>query len=113
MPLKGAKKRSYNKKYYADNKERISEKKKEAYQEDLEKSRADSASLTRTSYDKDPESGAKSIARSKATYNKDLPKSREDSAVCSKASYDKDPESSAKSTARSKASYDKWCKVNC
>ena len=35
MPLKGAKKRSYNKKYYTDNKERISEKKKEAYQEDL------------------------------------------------------------------------------
>ena len=67
MPLKGAKKRSYNKKYYADNKERISEKKKEAYQEDLEKSRVDSVSRTRTSYDKDPESGSKSTARSKAT----------------------------------------------
>ena len=28
MPLKGAKKRSYNKKYYADNKEKIIEKRK-------------------------------------------------------------------------------------
>ena len=99
MPLKGAKKKSYNKKYYTENKERISEKKKEAYQEDLEKSRADSASRTRASYDNDPESGAKSTARSKASYDKDLPKSREDSAAHSKASYDKDPESGAKSTA--------------
>ena len=48
MPLKGAK-RSYNKKYYTDNKERMSEKKKEAYQEDLEKSHADSAALTKAS----------------------------------------------------------------
>ena len=57
MPLKGAKKRSYNKKYYTDNKGRISEKKKEAYQEDLEKSRADSTSRSRASYDNDPDSG--------------------------------------------------------
>ena len=30
MPLKGAKKKKYNKKYYADNKQKISEWKKEA-----------------------------------------------------------------------------------
>ena len=28
MPLKGAKKKNYNKKYYADNKEKIADKKK-------------------------------------------------------------------------------------
>ena len=86
MPLKDAKKRSYNKKYYTDNRERISEKKKKAYQDDLEKSSADSAARTKASYDKDPDSGAKSTARSKASYDKDLPKSREDNV---EASYDK------------------------
>ena len=35
MPLKGAKKRSYNKKYYFENKDIISTRKKEAYYEDL------------------------------------------------------------------------------
>ena len=38
MPLTGEKKRKYNKKYYSANKDTISDKKKEAYQEDLERS---------------------------------------------------------------------------
>ena len=64
MSLKGA---IYNKKYYTDNKVRISEKKREAYQEDLEKSRADGVAHTRASYDKGPNSGEKSTAKSKAS----------------------------------------------
>ena len=43
MPLKGAKKKAYNKKYYAENKDKISENKKDSYHEELDKSRADSA----------------------------------------------------------------------
>ena len=62
MPLKGAKKRCYNEKYYADNKDTISERKKAAYHEELEKSREDTAARSKTSYDKDPDSGAKSAA---------------------------------------------------
>jgi len=34
MPLKGAKKKSYNKKYYEENKEKITEKKKAKYETD-------------------------------------------------------------------------------
>ena len=45
----------------------ISEKKREAYQEDLEKSHADGVAHTRASYDKYTDSGAKSTARSKAS----------------------------------------------
>ena len=56
MPLKGAKK-SYNKKYYAENKEKIADKKKADYHEDIEKSRDDSAARSRESYMKDPEKG--------------------------------------------------------
>ena len=72
MPLK----RSYNKKYYTDNKERISEKKKEAYQDDLEKSRADSAARTKASYDKDPKGGGKSTAKSKDSGAKSTARSK-------------------------------------
>ena len=53
MPLKGKKKRKYNKRYYSANKETISDKKKEAYQENLERSRNESAQCSRASYDKD------------------------------------------------------------
>ena len=78
MPLKDAKKR---RKYYMDNKERMSEKNMEAIKKTWR-------TPTKASYDKDPDSSAKSTARSKASYDKDLPKSHEDSAACSKASYD-------------------------
>ena len=50
MPLKEAKKRSYNKRYYVENKEKIADKKKTDYQDNLEKSRADSAARSRKSY---------------------------------------------------------------
>ena len=71
MPLKGANKRNYNKKYYADNKDKISEKKKVAYQEELDKNRADTAARSKTSYYKDLESSrADTAARKKATYDK-------------------------------------------
>ena len=49
MPLKGVKKKSYNKKYYVENKEKIAENRKAKYQEDLEKSRSDSAARSRES----------------------------------------------------------------
>ena len=64
-----------------------------AYQEELEKSRADSASRSKASYDKDPDGGIKSTVRSKRQYDKDIEKSRADSATRSKATYEKDPES--------------------
>ena len=47
MPLKGAKKRTYNKKYYAENKDKISERKKVVYHDDLDKSRVDSAARSK------------------------------------------------------------------
>ena len=59
MPLKGAKKRIYNKKYYFKNKDIISTRKKEAYYEDLDKSHEESAACSKTNYDKHPDSGAK------------------------------------------------------
>ena len=52
MPLKGAKKKSYNRRYYEANKEKIADKKKTDYQEDIEKSRADSAARSRESYER-------------------------------------------------------------
>ena len=70
MPLKGAKKRSYNKKYYFENKDVISTRKKETYYKDLDKSREEFTTCSKTNYDKHPDSGAKSTARSKANYNR-------------------------------------------
>ena len=54
MPLKGAKKRSLNKKYYFENKDIISTSKKEAYYKDLDKSREKSAACSKTNYGKHP-----------------------------------------------------------
>ena len=87
-PLKGAKKWSYNKKYYFKNKDIIFfTRKKEAYYEDLDKNREESATRSKTNYDKHPDSGAKSTARLKVNY-------------------DRDPDSGAKLTARSMVNYD-------
>ena len=88
MSLKGAKKRSYNKKYYFKNKDIISTCKKEAYYKDLDKSHKESAACNKTNYDKHPDSGTKSTARSKVNY-------------------DRHPDSGAKSTARSIVNYDR------
>ena len=65
MPLKGTKKRSYKKKYYFENKDIISTRKNKAYYEDLDKSREEFATRSKTNYDKHPDSGAKSTARLK------------------------------------------------
>ena len=54
MPLKGAKNRSYNKKYYFENKDMISTHKKEAYYEDLDKSCEEFATRSKTNYDIHP-----------------------------------------------------------
>ena len=64
--------------YYAVNNQKIADKKKADYQEDLEKSHADSAAQSRDCYMKDPE---KSRARSRESYMKDPEKSRADSAA--------------------------------
>ena len=62
--FKRSKEKNYNKKYYADNKEKIADKKGLIIEKML-KSRADSAARTRESYTKDPEkSRADSAARS-------------------------------------------------
>ena len=68
----------YNKMYYAANNQKIADKKKADYQEDLEKSRTDSAAQNRDSYIKDPE---KSHAQSCKSYTKELEKSCADSAA--------------------------------
>ena len=70
MPLKGAKERSYNKKYYFENKDIISTRKKEAYYEDLDKSYEESSARSKTNYEKHPDSGTKSTARSKVNYDR-------------------------------------------
>ena len=62
MPLKGAKKRSYNKKYYFENKDIISTHKKEVYYEELDRSREESATRSKTNYNKHPDSDDKSTA---------------------------------------------------
>ena len=49
MPLKGAKKKRYNKMYYVANNQKIADK-KVVYREGLEKSSADSAAWSRESY---------------------------------------------------------------
>ena len=64
--------------YYTADDQKMADKKKMGYQEGLEKSRADSAALSRDSYMKDPE---KSCARSHESYMKDQEKSRADSAA--------------------------------
>ena len=82
MPLKGAKKKVYNKKYYTDNKDKISEEKRDSYREELDKSCADSAVRSKSSYDKDiKKSHVDSAARSKSSYDKDIKKSFADSAA--------------------------------
>ena len=65
MPLKGTKKRTDNKKYYFENKDIISTHKKEAYYEDLHKNHEEIATHSKINYDKHPDSGTKSTARSK------------------------------------------------
>ena len=67
--------------YYAANNQKIADKKKEDYQEALEKSCADSAAWSRDSYMKDPE---KSCAQSHESYMKDPEKSCADSAARSR-----------------------------
>ena len=57
--------------YCAVDDQKMADKKKADYQEDLEKSRADSATWSRDSYSKDPE---KSCARSHKSYMKDQEK---------------------------------------
>ena len=89
--------------YYAENNQKIADKKKADHQEGLEKSRADSAAWSRDSYMKDPE---KSCAQSRESYMKDPEKSCADSAVRSRKSYKKDLEKSRDdSAARSHESY--------
>ena len=73
--------------YYAANNQKIADKKKADYQEALEKSRANSAALSRDSYMKDLE---KSRARSFESYMKDPEKSRADIAARSCEIYEKD-----------------------
>ena len=51
MPLKGSKKKGYNKKYYEEHKEKIADKKKADYRENLEKSREDSSKPGKLSKD--------------------------------------------------------------
>ena len=65
--------------YYTANDQKIADKKKADYQEDLEESRADSAARSRDSYMKDPE---KSFARCRGeSYMKNQEKNRADSAA--------------------------------
>ena len=71
MLLKGAKKRSYNKKYYFENKDIISTHKKEAYYKDLGKSHEESDASSKTNYDKHPDSDTKSTAWSMVNYDRD------------------------------------------
>ena len=91
--------------YYAENNQKIADKKKADYQEGLEKSHADSAERSHDSYIKEPE---KSRAQSRESYMKDPEKGRADSAVWSHKSYMKDPEKRrADTAARSHEIYEK------
>ena len=72
--------------YYAENNQKVADKKKADYQEILQKSRADSAERSCDSYMKDPE---KSRTQSHESYMKDLEKSRADTAAWSRKIYKK------------------------
>ena len=77
--------------YHKANNQKIADKKKANYQEDLKKTRTDSAAQSCDSYMKDPE---KSHARICESYMKDPEKSRVDSAAQSHEIYKKDLEKS-------------------
>ena len=90
--------------YYAENNQKIADKKKEEYQETLQKSHADKAvtatwksrARSRESYMKNPEKGhADSAARSHESYMKDLENSCADTAARSRKIYEKDLEKSS------------------
>ena len=68
------------------------------YHKDIEKSREDTATCSKESYDRDPKSGKKLTARSKMAYHKDVGKSCEETATRSKDFYDKDVEKSREDT---------------
>ena len=90
--------------YYAANNQKIADKKKADYQEDLEKIRADIAARSCDSYMKDPPE--KGCARSHKSYMKDPEKSRADSTARSHELYKKDLEkSSDDSAARNRENY--------
>ena len=75
--------------YYAENNQKMADKKKADYQEILQKSHADSAEQSCDSYMKDPE---KSRAQSRESYMKDPGKGHADSAARSCENYMKDLE---------------------
>ena len=72
--------------YYAENNQKIADKKKADYQEILQRSRDDSAERSRDSYMKDPE---KSLAQSCESYMKDPEKSHADTAARSHEIYER------------------------
>ena len=82
--------------YYAENNQKITDKKKVNYQEALENSHADSAEQSCGSYMKDP---GKSHTRSRESYMKNPEKGHADNAARSHESYMKDLEKSRTYTA--------------
>ena len=80
--------------YYAANNQKIADKKKANYQEALEKSHADSATLSRDSYMKNLE---KSRAQSRESYMKDPEKICANTVAQSRKIYEKDLEKSHES----------------
>ena len=77
--------------YFAENNQKIADKRKADYQETLQKSRAESAEQSCDSYMKDQE---ESHAWSRKSYMKDLEKSRADTAARTREIYEKDMEKS-------------------
>ena len=85
MPLKGAKKKKYNKKYYADNKQKISEWKKEAYRNNIETSRLETAARKKDNYNMNlRRNRLKNATRMNRKYNNDIIKSRAENAARTK-----------------------------
>ena len=104
MPLKGAKKRSYNKKYYFENKDIISTRKKEAYHEDLDKIVKNLLHVVRQITTNTQIVAPSRLGKLDTQWHSD---SGAKSTARSMVNYDRDPDSGAKSTARSKASYNR------
>ena len=109
MPLKGASKRNYNKINTQTTKTRLSERKKVAYQEELQKSCTDTAICSKVRYDKICKRAVQirphiarrimtrilekdTAGRSKVSYNRDLEKRCANTAGHKKVSYNKDLE---------------------
>ena len=91
--MKGAKKKKYNKRYYADNKQNISERKKEVYWKNIETSHLETAACKKDDNNMNLKRNClKNATHMKRRYNNDIMKSRAENAARTKKYYENNSE---------------------